>query len=59
MSLSAEIRAARERTLKAIRAEVYSPDGVTLALRAPVYCSRALNGPQKRHDWDRSTRTAP
>lgn len=53
-----ELRAARERTLSVIRAEVFSPDGITLQLRSPVYCSRAINGPQKHRDHEGSVRTA-
>lgn len=49
---------ARMRTLATVRAEVFSPDGITLRLRAPVLCSRAINGPQKHREADGSVRTA-
>jgi len=49
---------ARTRTVSVIQAEVYSDDGLTLKLRAPVYCSRAIYGDRKHRGWDGSVRTA-
>lgn len=53
-----ELRAARLFTLERIRAEVFTDDGVTLKLRAPVLCSRSIHGPQKHREHDGSVRTS-
>lgn len=57
-ALQREQRAARLRTLKLIGIEVWSPDGITLALRSPVYCHRTIHGNGKQHAWDGSVRSA-
>lgn len=49
-----EIFRARMRTLDQVRAEVWSPDGVTLKLRAPLYCDPKLKG----HRWVPRTETS-